>query len=157
MAKTFTKGDVASHNKGDDLYIIVDDDVYDLTKFQEDHPGGKKILTRVAGKDATKQFWKYHNQSILNKYKPTLLVGSLDSKPKDAAPAAAAPEVKPSPVYAAPEPAKKIAKSHDKSEPLSPFGDLIPYADPSWYQSVSPHDSQDSMAVCQPEMLTSPL
>jgi len=138
MSKTFTKSDVASHNKGDDLYIIVDDDVYDLTKFQDEHPGGKKILTRVAGKDATKQFWKYHNQSILNKYKGSLLVGSLDSKPKDAAPAAAAPaEAKPSPVYAAPEPAKKIEVSHDKSEALTPFGDLIPYADPSWYQSVS--------------------
>lgn len=39
MSKTFSKADVASHNKGDDLYIIVDDDVYDLTKFQDDHPG----------------------------------------------------------------------------------------------------------------------
>ena len=42
MAKRFSTADVASHNKGDDLYIIVDEDVYDLTKFQEEHPGGKK-------------------------------------------------------------------------------------------------------------------
>jgi cytochrome b involved in lipid metabolism len=33
---------VASHNKGDNLWIIVDEDVYDLTKFQDEHPGGKK-------------------------------------------------------------------------------------------------------------------
>lgn len=39
MSKTFSKDDVASHNKGDSLWIIVDDDVYDLTKFQDDHPG----------------------------------------------------------------------------------------------------------------------
>ena len=39
MAQTFSQGDVASHNKGDSLWIIVDDDVYDLTKFQDDHPG----------------------------------------------------------------------------------------------------------------------
>lgn len=39
MSKTFSKSDVASHNKGDSLWIIVDDDVYDLTKFQDDHPG----------------------------------------------------------------------------------------------------------------------
>ncbi|KAH7018303.1 acyl-CoA dehydrogenase [Microdochium trichocladiopsis] len=149
MAKTFTKSDVASHNKGDDLYIIVDDDVYDLTKFQDEHPGGKKILTRVAGKDASKQFWKYHNQGILNKYKASLQVGSLDSKPKDAAPAAAAAaEAKPSPVYAAPEPAKKIEVSHDKSEALNPFGDLIPYADPSWYQSYhSPYFNETHAAL----------
>lgn len=39
MSKVFAAGDVASHNKPDDLYIIVDGDVYDLTKFQDDHPG----------------------------------------------------------------------------------------------------------------------
>ena len=39
MSKTFTVSDVASHNKPDNLYIIVDGDVYDLTTFQDDHPG----------------------------------------------------------------------------------------------------------------------
>lgn len=39
MSKTFSTSDVASHNKPDSLYIIVDGDVYDLTKFQDDHPG----------------------------------------------------------------------------------------------------------------------
>lgn len=72
MSKTFSKEDVASHKTATDLFIIVDDDVYDLTKFQDEHPGaciilldtdleanaqagGKKILTRVAGKDASKR------------------------------------------------------------------------------------------------------
>lgn len=39
MSKTFTTADVAAHNSANDLFIIVDDDVYDLTKFQDDHPG----------------------------------------------------------------------------------------------------------------------
>lgn len=39
MSKTFTTADVAAHKTASDLYIIVDGDVYDLTKFQEDHPG----------------------------------------------------------------------------------------------------------------------
>lgn len=42
MSKTFSTADVAKHNKATDLYIVVDEDVYDLTKFQDDHPGGKK-------------------------------------------------------------------------------------------------------------------
>jgi cytochrome b5-like protein len=42
MSKTFSKEDVASHNKPTDLLIIVNEDVYDVTQFQEDHPGGKK-------------------------------------------------------------------------------------------------------------------
>lgn len=39
MSKTFTTADVAAHKSAQDLYIIVDGDVYDVTKFQEDHPG----------------------------------------------------------------------------------------------------------------------
>lgn len=42
MSKTFTTADVASHNKPEDLYIIVDEDVYDVTQFADEHPGGKK-------------------------------------------------------------------------------------------------------------------
>ncbi|KAK4939158.1 hypothetical protein LTR66_015032, partial [Elasticomyces elasticus] len=83
--KSFSTSDVASHNKPTDLYIIVDKDVYDLTKFQDEHPGGKKIIQRVAGKDASKQFWKYHNEGILKKYKSKLQVGSIGSEQKSAA------------------------------------------------------------------------
>jgi cytochrome b involved in lipid metabolism len=39
MSKTFSLADVSSHNKPDNLYIVVDEDVYDLTKFQDEHPG----------------------------------------------------------------------------------------------------------------------
>jgi len=42
MSQSFKASDVATHKKPDDLWIIVDEDVYDLTKFQEEHPGGKK-------------------------------------------------------------------------------------------------------------------
>jgi cytochrome b involved in lipid metabolism len=48
MSKTFSTSDVAAHNKGDDLYIIIDGDVYDLTKFQDDHPGTFWFLRLVA-------------------------------------------------------------------------------------------------------------
>ncbi len=44
MSKTFTKDDVAAHKSKDDLYIIVDEDVYDLTIFQNEHPGGQKSM-----------------------------------------------------------------------------------------------------------------
>jgi len=83
MSKSFSTADVASHNTPDaGLYIIVDDGVYDVTKFVDEHPGGAKILKRVAGKDATKQFWKYHNESVLKKYSPKLKVGTVGEKAK---------------------------------------------------------------------------
>ena len=39
MSKTLSADDDAAHKSKDDLWIIVDDDVYDLTKFQNEHPG----------------------------------------------------------------------------------------------------------------------
>lgn len=45
--------------------------------FLEEHPGGAKILKRMGGKNATKQFWKYHGDGVLKKYGPKLKVGDL--------------------------------------------------------------------------------
>jgi cytochrome b involved in lipid metabolism len=59
MSEALTTKQVAEHNtveKG--LYIIVDKDVYKMDSFVDEHPGGAKILKRVGGKDASKQFWK---------------------------------------------------------------------------------------------------
>jgi cytochrome b involved in lipid metabolism len=59
MSQSFTPADVSAHNSPDKgLYIIIDGHVYDVTNFIDEHPGGPKILKRVAGKDASKQFWK---------------------------------------------------------------------------------------------------
>jgi len=145
----------------------VDDDVYDLTKFQEEHPGGQKsevsnpghsidtdrssllVLTRVAGKDASKQFWKYHNEGILKKYKGQLQVGSLDSKTGPAAPPTPPATPSPAEIETKTETVKPQAESgtvapvpgkdaEEAKESMDPFGAMIPYADPSWYQSVRP-------------------
>lgn len=151
MAKRFSTADVASHKTASDLWIIVDEDVYDLTSFQDDHPGGKKILQRVAGKDASKQFWKYHNESILKKYQKQLQIGSLDTKA--APPAPPAPEkkekkeiVKPeaNPGVVAPQP----TQAAEEVEPFDAYGDLVPYADPSWYQTYhSPYYNETHAAL----------
>ncbi|CAI6337761.1 unnamed protein product [Periconia digitata] len=150
MAQRFSTADVASHNKADNLYIIVDEDVYDLTKFQDEHPGGKKILQRVAGKDASKQFWKYHNEGILKKFQKQLQVGSLDTKAAPPTPPPSPPKkepVKPSAEsgVVAPQPTGEAA---EEAEALDPYGDLIPYADPAWYQSYhSPYFNESHAAL----------
>lgn len=83
MSKSITTSEVAAHNSAEKgMYIIVDENVYDVTGFVDEHPGGSKILKRVAGKDATKQFWKYHNESVLKKYSEKLKVGTVAEKAK---------------------------------------------------------------------------
>lgn len=41
-AATYTLRQVADHKSADDLWIIVDEDIYDVTRFQHEHPGGHK-------------------------------------------------------------------------------------------------------------------
>nr|POE52008.1 putative cytochrome b5 [Quercus suber] len=65
MSKQFTAQEVqegGSVDKG--LHIIIDGGVYALQPFVDEHPGGAKILKRVGGKDASKQFWKVRFESM---------------------------------------------------------------------------------------------
>jgi hypothetical protein len=102
------------------------------------------VLQRVAGKDASKQFWKYHNDSILKKYQKQLQVGSLDTKAAPPVPPATAAqeEKKETKDIVQPEANSGViapqptAAAAEEAEPFDSFGDLVPYADPSWYQTV---------------------
>ncbi|KAI8615492.1 acyl-CoA dehydrogenase/oxidase [Chytriomyces sp. MP71] len=79
MSKTFTREEVARHNKPDDLWIVIDGKVYDLTVFADGHPGSAVVLWKVAGQDATEQFFGLHRQEVLAKYK-RLIIGSVEGE-----------------------------------------------------------------------------
>ncbi len=66
MSKEFSTKDVSEHNTVDKgLYIIVDSDVYEMSSFVDEHPGGAKILKRVGGKvSAEAQRWLSLKASI---------------------------------------------------------------------------------------------
>ncbi|RXW21046.1 hypothetical protein EST38_g4814 [Candolleomyces aberdarensis] len=67
--KTFTREEVAQHNKDGDLWIVVDAKVYDITRFKNLHPGGASVLldAEVAGQDATEVFYGLHRHEVLEK------------------------------------------------------------------------------------------
>uniref|UniRef100_T1DJ39 Putative cytochrome b5 n=1 Tax=Psorophora albipes TaxID=869069 RepID=T1DJ39_9DIPT len=52
----YSLAEVAKHNTPQDLWMVIDDKVYDVTKFQNEHPGGEEVLIEMAGKDATNEF-----------------------------------------------------------------------------------------------------
>lgn len=54
--KQYSYAEVAKHNTPADLWMVIDDKVYDVTKFQNEHPGGEEVLIEMAGKDATNEF-----------------------------------------------------------------------------------------------------
>jgi cytochrome b involved in lipid metabolism len=56
--KKFSRAEVAKHTSEEDLWCIIDHKVYDLSEFQDAHPGGNVVLAQVAGQDATEAFYK---------------------------------------------------------------------------------------------------
>ncbi|KNZ45431.1 uncharacterized protein VP01_811g2 [Puccinia sorghi] len=70
LLKSFTREEVAKHDKEGDLWCIIDTAVYDLSKFLDLHPGGAAVLLdkKVAGKDATQAFFGLHRSDVLKKY-----------------------------------------------------------------------------------------
>src|ERR1700722_8601187 len=74
--KTYTRAEVGQHNSPDDLWIIIDHQVYDVSEFLDAHPGGNVVLQEVAGKDATKDFYNLHRQEVLRKY-ASLRIGTV--------------------------------------------------------------------------------
>lgn len=47
----FTRAEVESHNTSKSCYVTIDDKVYDVTDFAQDHPGGADLVLEYAGKD----------------------------------------------------------------------------------------------------------
>jgi predicted heme/steroid binding protein len=116
----FTESQVAAHNSESDCWIIVHGKVYNVTSFLADHPGGKKVILKHAGTDATKQFDAFHNLATLDKYGPALYIGDVGKPPS-----------------AVSGGSSTSAADVDGSD-LEPFGELVPFGDPSWYQDGIP-------------------
>ncbi|CAG8574590.1 15119_t:CDS:2 [Acaulospora morrowiae] len=54
MLFRYTREEVGKHNRTDDLWVIHNNKVYDVTEFVLDHPGGADLIVEWAGKDITK-------------------------------------------------------------------------------------------------------
>lgn len=56
----FTLADVATHNSAASCYTAIKGNVYDLTSWIGEHPGGKKAILGICGKDGTAAFEGQH-------------------------------------------------------------------------------------------------
>ncbi|XP_076038191.1 cytochrome b5 isoform X2 [Oratosquilla oratoria] len=54
--KVYTLAEVAEHRNQDSCWVVIHDNVYDVTKFLDEHPGGEEVLLEQAGKDTTESF-----------------------------------------------------------------------------------------------------
>lgn len=84
--------------------------------------GGKKVLLKAAGTDASKQFDAFHNPSVLQKLATKYEIGIVDDGESSTAPIE--------------EESDNHQEVEENSNPLivvETFGDMIPFGDPMWY------------------------
>ncbi|PYH75715.1 hypothetical protein BO82DRAFT_298091 [Aspergillus uvarum CBS 121591] len=74
---TYTLEQVRSHNKKDDVWIILHNKVYNITTYLDDHPGGVPVLLEVAGLDATEAFEEIGHSDEARELLGPYLVGEL--------------------------------------------------------------------------------
>merc|ERR1739848_9026 len=81
-----TLAEVAKHTTKTDCWVVVSDQVLNVTSFLSQHPGGELAILTFAGKDATEEFNMIHPPDVIGKYAPDAVIGVLSSAA--AAPAA---------------------------------------------------------------------
>ncbi|EGG02808.1 uncharacterized protein MELLADRAFT_90720 [Melampsora larici-populina 98AG31] len=80
--QVYSTKEVETHTTEQSAWVIIEGNVYDVTDFLEDHPGGKEILLSNCGKDSTELFQEYHTKKILAKTAEPMKIGVIaaDSK-----------------------------------------------------------------------------
>jgi len=72
----FTEEEIAEHCTKDSLWMIIKDNVYDITAYVSSHPGGERALLKFAGRDGTENV-EYHSPKMLQILNSTYFIGKL--------------------------------------------------------------------------------
>jgi len=71
------------HATVDNMWMAIHGNVYNVTGFAKQHPGGATILESLAGRDATAEFDLVHSQQLLQRFHndpvQSLVIGRLDA------------------------------------------------------------------------------
>ncbi|KAI0136667.1 FMN-dependent dehydrogenase [Xylariales sp. AK1849] len=108
--KTISAEEVAKHTTQDSCWVVLYGHVYDVTEFLPSHPGGSRIITQLAGRDATEDYDPIHPPGTLEEnLKPEAKLGKID----------------PQTLVTATKPAAKEEKKVDVDPPLESLLNLV--------------------------------
>lgn len=75
---TLSVAEIKTHDNKSDCWSIVNGNVYNLTSYVQNHPGGAAVIANICGKDGTKAFTNQHNtQGKPNNVLSSFLLGPL--------------------------------------------------------------------------------
>jgi cytochrome b involved in lipid metabolism/uncharacterized membrane protein len=99
-----TIAQVAKHNQATDCWVIIKSNVYDLTSYIQQHPGGAGVLTNLCGKDASSAFDSQHSTDMAPASAlAALKIGKIGAKPTPTT----TPTPTPTPTKTTPKPTSK--------------------------------------------------
>ncbi|KAF7728785.1 Cytochrome b5 [Apophysomyces ossiformis] len=81
-AKLYTHEEVAKHSGRNDLWMIIDNKVYDITPFIDEHPGGEEVLFDEGAKDATGPFDDVGHSEDARELLQKYYIGDVDPSSK---------------------------------------------------------------------------
>jgi cytochrome b involved in lipid metabolism len=59
----------------EELWIVIDNIVYDCSVFVHTHPGGDTVIKNFNGSDCSWQFWRFHGKEHLEEFGKGLRIG----------------------------------------------------------------------------------
>lgn len=72
-----TMDEVRQHNSQDDCWVVIEDGVYNVTKWMKSHPGGALPILYMAGHDCTDVFKAFHPMWVEKKKLPYFRIGNV--------------------------------------------------------------------------------
>ncbi|XP_070784250.1 cytochrome b5 isoform X2 [Enoplosus armatus] len=75
--KYYRLSEIEEQNTFKSTWIIINNNVYDVTKFLEEHPGGEEVLREQAGGDATESFEDVGHSSDAREMARDMVIGEL--------------------------------------------------------------------------------
>jgi cytochrome b involved in lipid metabolism len=76
--RTYTTSEVAKHNSASDCWFIVNNNVYNVTDYENAHPGGSQNIIDYCGTDATVAYTSMRKHgSRANSDLASLIIGTL--------------------------------------------------------------------------------
>ena len=77
--KEYTREKVSLHNgvSSPSVFLIIHNQVVDVTEYRHVHPGRDKVLMKYAGRDATDPFEALYHSSRARKRLKELIVGTI--------------------------------------------------------------------------------
>jgi len=78
--KEYTMEEVQKHNKENDLWLVIDGNVYDVTNFLSNHPGGINPLLNRGGQDVSTYFHnitKHKSNAEMSTLMKSMLIGKV--------------------------------------------------------------------------------